>query len=414
MTESHEALGKNNGVGRYERQERLFLWDQNIIREASCLIAGVGGIGCEVAKNLALLGIGKLILVDNDVVEYSNLNRQLLFTEKDVGKSKAETAAAVLQRLNPDVRVHYFQDKIQTIAYTVFEEVDVIAGCFDNWLARVFLNEMAVVNQKPLIDGASEGFFAQMRIVFPGKTACLACFDPVPPEETLTLDVPCTLVGKPRRREHCGWIALYRFTQEFDRMPAESAKDVEILFEQTKEVAQQHGFDPLTHFEIRELLVAHTPSIISVNAIIAGFMSSEIIKSLFLSKKDQGTKQLQTELESLHSSNRFLIPALTVYSSLTGTSSNYDQAIDPNCKTCGRKERKFYEIKAKKEASLADLESKIKETLGYAEETTLLLFRGDQVIDNDLPLKAQIHDGDSLIASCLEDGADKIIRIRFQ
>ncbi|MFX0116739.1 MAG: ThiF family adenylyltransferase [Candidatus Hodarchaeota archaeon] len=408
------SLSENTNISRYERQERLFLWDQNIIRDASCLIAGVGGIGCEVAKNLALLGIGKLILVDNDVVEFSNLNRQLLFTENDVGKSKAETAAAFLTRINPDVRVSYFQDKIQAIAHRIFEKVDVIAGCFDNWLARVFLNEMAIANQKPLIDGASEGFFAQMRIILPGKTACLGCFDPIPPEETLALDIPCTLVGRPRRREHCGWIALYRFTQEFDRMPAESEKDVVILFERAKEIAKRHGFDPLTHFEIRELLVAHTPSIISVNAIIAGLMSSEITKILFLSKKDQGSKQLQNEVKSLQSSNRFVIPALTVYSSLAGTSINYDQAIDPNCRTCRKKIRRIYEIHAKKSVSIVDLEGEIKKTLGYGEETTLLLFRGDQVIDKAQPLKSQLHDGDSLVASILEEDTDKIIRIRFQ
>ncbi|MHA2493885.1 MAG: ThiF family adenylyltransferase [Candidatus Hodarchaeales archaeon] len=413
MTASSKALEGEQDVSRYERQERLFLWDQNIIRRSTCLIAGVGGIGCEIAKNLALLGIGELILVDNDIVEYSNLNRQFLFTDKDVGKSKAEIAATVLQKLNPDVTITYLQDKIQAIPMNVFEKSDAIVGCFDNWLARVFLNEMAVSYRKPLIDGASEGFFARMRNVLPGITACLGCFDPVPPDETLALDVPCTLVGKPRRREHCGWIALYRFTQEFERMPTESSEDVEVLFKRAKKVAQKHGFDPLTRFEIRELLVTHAPSVISVNAVIAGLMSSEIIKALFFSKKSQGTNQLQKELESLSTSKRFSIPALTIYSSLTGTCANYDQAIDPNCKTCGSKTRKIYEITTEKGATFADLEEEIKQILGFAQDTTLLLFRGDRTITQSQLLREQVHDGDCLVASVLEQDTEKIIRIRF-
>lgn len=414
MTKSPDAIMENNDSSRYERQERLFLWDQNIIRRSSCLIAGVGGIGCEVTKNLALMGIGELILVDNDTIEYTNLNRQFLFAEKDIGRSKAEIAATVIQRLNPDVSVKYFQEKIQAIPMTVFEQVDVIAGCFDNWLARVFLNEMAVTRRKPLIDGASEGFFARMRVILPGVTACLGCFDPVPPDETLTLDIPCTLVGKPRRREHCGWIALYRFTQEFERTPTESLEDVELLHKQAKEVAQNHGFDPLSRFEIRELLVAHAPSVISVNAVIAGLMSSEIIKALFFSKKDQGTKQFQAELKSLRSTKRFDIPAMAVYSSLTGTCANYEQAIDPNCRTCGRKEREVYEIITTEKTFLVNLERKIKDSLGFDRETTLVLFRGNQTIGNNQSLGDQLHDGDYLVASTLESDIEKIIRISFQ
>ncbi|MHA2500782.1 MAG: ThiF family adenylyltransferase, partial [Candidatus Hodarchaeales archaeon] len=338
---------------------------------------------------------------------------QFLFTDKDVGKSKAEIAATVLQKLNPDVTITYLQDKIQAIPMNVFEKSDAIVGCFDNWLARVFLNEMAVSYRKPLIDGASEGFFARMRNVLPGITACLGCFDPVPPDETLALDVPCTLVGKPRRREHCGWIALYRFTQEFERMPTESSEDVEVLFKRAKKVAQKHGFDPLTRFEIRELLVTHAPSVISVNAVIAGLMSSEIIKALFFSKKSQGTNHLQKELESLSTSKRFSIPALTIYSSLTGTCANYDQAIDPNCKTCGSKTRKIYEITTEKGVNLADLEEEIKKVLGFAQDTTLLLFRGDRTITQSQLLRKQVHDGDYLVASVLEQDTEKIIRIRF-
>jgi len=86
---------------RYDRQMRIEGWDQDLVSGSSVLIAGVGALGCEVAKNLALSGVGRLVLVDRDVVELSNLNRQMLFDESDIGLKKAEVAAKKLRAMNP-------------------------------------------------------------------------------------------------------------------------------------------------------------------------------------------------------------------------------------------------------------------------------------------------------------------------
>ena len=107
---------------KFERQQRLSIWNQEIIEQSSILIVGVGGTGGEVAKNLALLGIGKLILVDIDTIEFSNLNRQLLFTEADIGKNKVDVAKeAILNRYNKTVEIDTYPSNIQAIPFKILQ-----------------------------------------------------------------------------------------------------------------------------------------------------------------------------------------------------------------------------------------------------------------------------------------------------
>ena len=197
---------------RFDRQERLSLWDQRIIEKSTILIAGAGGTGSEVCKNLSLLGIGKLIIVDVDTIEFSNLNRQMLFTEEDVGQNKAEVAKfRILKDFNPNISIDFFPCLIQEIPEKIFENVDIIAGCVDNYLARQFLNSIAVEHLKPLVDSATDGYLGQVQSVIPFQSACLACDNPPPPDETQILTEPCSLVGVPRSRDQCAWKALYEF-----------------------------------------------------------------------------------------------------------------------------------------------------------------------------------------------------------
>ena len=91
--------------GRYHRQELLKEWNQELIRNSTVLVVGIGALGSVIALDLALMGIGKLTLIDNDTVELSNLNRQILFREEDIGKPKVEAAKEFLKELNPEVKV---------------------------------------------------------------------------------------------------------------------------------------------------------------------------------------------------------------------------------------------------------------------------------------------------------------------
>jgi len=254
---------------KFERQERLSVWNQQIIEESSVLIVGVGGTGGEVAKNLALLGIGNMILIDLDTIEYSNLNRQLLFTESDVGQYKAEIAKKyITKHYNPDIKIIVYTSPVQDIPFRVFTEIDMIAGCVDNFLARQYLNELAIELKIPLIDSATDGYFGQVQYIDSKQTACLACDSPVPPNETQVLSAPCTIVGTPRIKEHCAWKALYKFYSIHDREPDESSvRDVIELTDLANKLTQEYGFGNFERRELANLILFHIPSLITVNAV---------------------------------------------------------------------------------------------------------------------------------------------------
>lgn len=160
---------------RYDRQLIIEGWDQNKVNSAKVLIVGVGATGCEVAKNLALIGVGKLILVDMDVIELSNLNRQMLFLKGDIGKPKAEVAKKRIKRMNPYIKIEAYNINVHFLNGKIFEEVDVICSCVDNWPTRRWLNSLAVELNKPLVDGAMEGFYGNVQVVIPGITSCIEC-----------------------------------------------------------------------------------------------------------------------------------------------------------------------------------------------------------------------------------------------
>ena len=92
----------------YDRQFRLEGWSQKIVKNSRILIIGVGGLGCEIAKNLAMVGVGNILLVDLDIIEYSNLNRQILFIDAPIGESKAVAASKNLRQVNPTIKIKAF------------------------------------------------------------------------------------------------------------------------------------------------------------------------------------------------------------------------------------------------------------------------------------------------------------------
>jgi len=148
---------------RYERNIRVLGEEgQKRLRESSVLIAGVGGLGSFVATELALTGVGTLILVDKDTIELSNLNRQILYTEKDIGKRKVEIAVRRLRDINPEVRVRGFHKDIREIN----EKADVYVDCLDNWEARTALACLAEKYEKPLVHGGVDSYNGQVGVFF--------------------------------------------------------------------------------------------------------------------------------------------------------------------------------------------------------------------------------------------------------
>lgn len=184
---------------RYERQIRLFGAEgQKRLKRATALVVGAGGLGSSVLTYLAVAGVGRLIIVDGDVVEESNLNRQILHWTRDIGRPKAVSAAETIKGLNPEIGVEavaLFADE-ENLADFV-GRADLVVDALDNFSSRYLLNRAAIVRDVPLFHGAISGFDGQATTIIPRKTPCLRCIFPSsPPKETSpALGATCGVIG---------------------------------------------------------------------------------------------------------------------------------------------------------------------------------------------------------------------------
>lgn len=148
-------------MSRYEVPQRLDQIGeegQNIIRKARVLVVGCGGLGVPVIQYLAGAGVGTLGLVDPDVVELSNLHRQIIYTEADIGKKKAECASAFVGRLNSEVKVDCLPIKLQEKnAQAIISNYHVVVEASDNLATKYLVNDIAVLTKKALVIGGIEG-----------------------------------------------------------------------------------------------------------------------------------------------------------------------------------------------------------------------------------------------------------------
>ena len=113
------------------------------------------------------MGIGKLILVDLDTIETSNLSRQMLFRPGDEGRPKAEVAAERLKEMNPYLNIDFYFEKLQKLPMSVYEESDVVVAALDNFNARLDLNKICLRLKKPMVEGGTVGFEGHVQVVIP-------------------------------------------------------------------------------------------------------------------------------------------------------------------------------------------------------------------------------------------------------
>jgi adenylyltransferase/sulfurtransferase len=170
---------------RYSRQIMLFGEEgQEQLKKATIFIAGAGGLGSPISIYLAAAGVGKIVLVDNDVVERTNLNRQILHYDQDIGRKKTDSALETLQAINPDIVVEVIDTTIdETNVCTLVEGADGIVDALDNFPTRYLLNRIAVEIKIPFFHGAIRGLYGQATTILPGKTGCLQCLFPHPPSK---------------------------------------------------------------------------------------------------------------------------------------------------------------------------------------------------------------------------------------
>lgn len=160
------------------------------------LVIGAGGLGCEMLKNLGMMGFRDIHIIDMDTIDLSNLNRQFLFRRKDIGKSKAEVAAEYINNRVPACKVVPHFCKIQDYDEDFYRQFNLVICGLDSVIARRWINGLLIsllsydendeLDQStviPLIDGGTEGFKGNARIILPGLTACVECtIDLFPPQ----------------------------------------------------------------------------------------------------------------------------------------------------------------------------------------------------------------------------------------
>jgi molybdopterin/thiamine biosynthesis adenylyltransferase len=177
---------------RYSRQILLPQVDiagQDTLLGSRALLIGAGGLGSPAAIYLAAAGVGQLVITDPDRVELSNLQRQILHHQSDLGRPKVASASDTLATINPDVRVTPIAERLQ--GYRLEEEVasaDVVLDCSDNFETRFAVNAACVAHHTPLVSGAAVRLEGQIAVFHPGRddSPCYACLYPAGEQEDQT------------------------------------------------------------------------------------------------------------------------------------------------------------------------------------------------------------------------------------
>ncbi len=187
----------NQEKERYNRHLKLDnvgLMGQEKLKNAKVLVIGAGGLGCPILLYLTAAGIGKIGVIDDDVIEESNLQRQILFNTEDIGKQKAVVATEKLSKQNPFVQLTHYNERL-TIknALNLFNQYDIIVDGTDNFSTRYLINDACVLTNKPLVFGAIYKFEGQVSVFNYKGGPSYRCLFPEPPKEDSTPN--CSEVG---------------------------------------------------------------------------------------------------------------------------------------------------------------------------------------------------------------------------
>ncbi|MFW9829611.1 MAG: ThiF family adenylyltransferase [Promethearchaeota archaeon] len=273
---------------RFDRQKRIIGWDQTIISNATIMVIGAGATGNEVIKNLALVGVGKIFLIDYDFIETSNLSRCVLFNPK-VAKDKeykADVIKDVCRDLNPDVEVVSIKKDLNSIDKTLYSKCDVICSCLDNLEARIEANNYAYYNRIAFVDSGIDEFFGSVQAVYSEveNSACLQCGISEKDLDLMWKKFSCT--GEELRSEEG---------------------------ETTNKIA----------------------TIITTTSIISGIQSQQVLKFLLGIKYYKEDKKWNPYIGAP------LVGKQLIYNGLTNSFNIIDKIKDPNCWTCSYKKSKI-------------------------------------------------------------------------
>ena len=183
-------------LDRYSRQimlEEIGYQGQLKLKQAKVCVVGVGGLGNPITIRLAAMGVGKIRIVDRDVIELSNLHRQTMFNEGDVGQVKVETAAKKLRKLNSDIVIEELPVSVNDYtALDIVDGCDVVIDALDSVNARYSLNKACIEKKIPFVTGAAVGVTGQLFTILPNESACYHCLFPALDEDSMPT---CSIEG---------------------------------------------------------------------------------------------------------------------------------------------------------------------------------------------------------------------------
>eukprot|EP01094_Clydonella_sp_ATCC50884_P002210 TRINITY_DN1169_c0_g1_i1.p2 TRINITY_DN1169_c0_g1~~TRINITY_DN1169_c0_g1_i1.p2 ORF type:complete len:433 (-),score=141.55 TRINITY_DN1169_c0_g1_i1:144-1442(-) len=302
------------------------------------LVVGAGGLGCELLKDLALVGFTNIHVIDGDEVDVTNLNRQFLFRADDVGQPKSTVAAKFVMKRVPACKITsyccWIQDMVEKDS-NFYRQFSIIVLGLDSIKARRWMNShlvgLVAYDERgdlipssviPMLDGGTEGWKGSVRAFVPKVAACFECaIDMFPPAEKFQ---ECTMKTNPRQPEHCiAWAKTMAWTEEWP-----FGKDVSIdtdkpehmtwLFEKAKEHAAKFNIEGVTYKKTMGVVKNIIPAIASTNAMCAAATANEAFK--FVTRS------------SLPLNNWMM------FNSGTGAHTyTYEHERNPECPTCAGK-----------------------------------------------------------------------------
>ncbi|GAA5936352.1 hypothetical protein JCM1841_003125 [Sporobolomyces salmonicolor] len=299
---------------------------QSFLREqCKVLVIGAGGLGCEILANLALLGFADIHVIDMDTIDISNLNRQFLFRPKDVGKPKATCAAEFVMKRVPGCKVTPYHGKIQDKDDDYYMQFNIVICGLDSvdarrWMSATLVNLVdpeVPESLKPLIDGGTEGFKGQARVILPTITSCYECsLDMLTPPTAFPI---CTIANTPRLPEHCiEWASILEWPRVFKdkKLDNDDPDHIQWLFDTARSRAEQYNITGVTWSLTQGVVKRIIPAIASTNAIISAACCNEAFK-------------IATSTN----------PYLNNYMMYTGNESIYTYTFEhqrkPECPVCG-------------------------------------------------------------------------------
>lgn len=186
----HQAITlSNKEITRYSRHlvlPEIGMAGQLKLKNAKVILIGVGGLGAPLGMYLAAAGVGTIGLVDFDKIEFSNLQRQLIFGTQDVGRPKLEAAKEKLLGINPEININTYDTKLTSKnALELLKDYDIVADGTDNFPTRYLVNDACTFLGKPNVHGSILRFDGQVTVFYPPKGACYRCLYPKPPPPNL-------------------------------------------------------------------------------------------------------------------------------------------------------------------------------------------------------------------------------------